>query len=110
MQKARIKGIIKSTQQEATMESYNNLNAVLIMSDPERDWKDVIPADGKSFNLGEVQKLVGGYVERVSLPNNQIMLIDEDGMMKRLPLNREASHLAGHTIAGPVLVMSSDMF
>ena len=72
--------------------------------------KVVMPANGTDFKLREVQKMVGGYVEVVYLRDGRIMLVDEEGLLKGLPLNRAASRMAGRPIVGEALVMPNDMF
>jgi hypothetical protein len=72
--------------------------------------KVVMPANGTDFKLREVQKMVGGYVEVVRLRDGRIMLVDEEGLLKGLPLNRAASRMAGRPIVGEALVMPDDMF
>lgn len=70
----------------------------------------VMPANGTDFTLREAQKMVGGYVEVVYLRDGRILLADEEGLLKGLPLNRAASRMAGRPIVGPALVMPNDMF
>lgn len=70
----------------------------------------VMPANGTDFKLREVQKMIGGYVEVVYLRDGRIMLVDEEGLLKGLPLNRAASRMAGRPIVGNALVMPNDMF
>lgn len=70
----------------------------------------VMPANGTDFKLREVQKMIGGYVEVVYLRDGRIMLVDEEGLLKGLPLNRAASRMAGRPIVGEALVMPNDMF
>ena len=72
--------------------------------------KEVMPANGTDFKLREVQKMVGGYVEVVYLRDGRIMLVDEEGLLKQLPINRAASLMAGRPIVGNALVMPNDMF
>ncbi len=72
--------------------------------------KMVMPANGTDFTLREAQKMIGGYVEVVYLRDGRIMLADEEGLLKSLPLNRAASRMAGRPIVGPALVMPNDMF
>jgi len=71
--------------------------------------KPVSPANGSDFKLRELQKVVGGLIEVVYLPNNKIMVANEEGLLMRLPPNRSATRLAGHPIVGDVVVMDSDM-
>lgn len=53
----------------------------------------VEPADGKKFTLKEMQDHVGGYIERVSLGGNDEMWVNEEGLLKGLPLNQKATAL-----------------
>lgn len=46
-------------------------------------------------SLKELQELVGGYIERTEcLFDGQIcdMIVDEEGLLKQLPLNHNATH------------------
>jgi hypothetical protein len=43
--------------------------------------------------LKEVQKIVGGFVECLALKNGDALLINEEGKLKDLPVNIEATHL-----------------
>lgn len=54
----------------------------------------VTPAYGKEFTLGELQKLVGGYIKAVRLNGDHIMWVNEEGKLKGLPLNVEATRTA----------------
>jgi hypothetical protein len=72
-----------------------------------------LPTNGNSKDvtaktLDEMQKLVGGFVEPVRLPDGRMMLVDEDGISKNSEVNMVASHLAGGRILGDVIVYSVD--
>jgi len=74
---------------------------------------EVFPKNGKAFNLGEAQKLIGGYVQLVRakiLGKQALCLVDEEGRMKGQKPNRGASQLAGMMLVGDVLVCRSKMF
>ena len=43
--------------------------------------------------LKEAQKFVGGYVEGIPFPNGDYLIINEEGKIKNLPLNPEATAL-----------------
>tara|TARA_R100000908_G_scaffold42490_1_gene19823 strand:- start:1844 stop:2122 length:279 start_codon:yes stop_codon:yes gene_type:complete len=43
--------------------------------------------------LESAQEFVGGYVEGISLPNGDYLLVNEEGKLKDLPLNPEATAL-----------------
>lgn len=62
----------------------------------------------KRPSLEEAQKLVGGYVQMITLTNGSQMLVDEDGISKNLPFNLYASVQAGDyaPIYGDVLILS----
>lgn len=70
-----------------------------------------LPSKGKKFSLEEVQKLVGGYVERLRVPEpgGAVLLVDEEGIPKGLPLNRNASEVAGREIYGDALLLPRGM-
>ena len=58
--------------------------------------------------LVPVQKAVGGYVELVNLPDGRVILCDEEGLLKRLPVNSRATVVTGVQLVGPVLICSMD--
>jgi hypothetical protein len=66
---------------------------------------EVLPGDGKKFSLEEMQKLVGGYIERVGTIGRKTVYADEEGLLKGLPLNPVASERVGRPIVGTVLVV-----
>lgn len=63
----------------------------------------------KSPSLKEVQTLVGGYVERIMIPNSRDqMYVDENGLYKDLSLNIEASKLVGSPIVGHAVILKGE--
>jgi hypothetical protein len=63
-------------------------------------------------SLEEAQKFVGGYVEVVSFvapleSGNHVaqLLVNEEGLLMGLPVNEEASRLAGQRIVGNALLL-----
>ena len=44
-------------------------------------------------SLKEAQEFVGGYVEGITFPNGDYLIINEEGKIKNLPLNPEATAL-----------------
>jgi len=67
-----------------------------------------------------VSKFVGGMVECVSMPNGDLLLLNEEGKLMGLPLNPEATtlwrmtftkdkYLWGHddVVVGPVIVIKA---
>ena len=45
--------------------------------------KEIMPKNGKEFELEEVQKYVDGYIEIVRLSDNQIMIVNEEGKFSK---------------------------
>ena len=44
-------------------------------------------------DLKAAQEFVGGYVEGITFPNGDYLIINEEGKLKNLPLNVEATKL-----------------
>ena len=42
-------------------------------------------------SLKEAQEFVGGYVEGITFPNGDYLIINEEGKLRNLPLNSEAT-------------------
>lgn len=75
---------------------------------------EVVPANGTDFQLDELQKMVGGYIEIVSAGKGKIMVLDDEGKLKGKPVNDVATMMfmqAGYydTIVGDALVCDSEM-
>ena len=49
--------------------------------------KEVQPKNGEKISLEEAQALVGDYVELVHLDDNNILLCDEEGLIKHKYIN-----------------------
>jgi hypothetical protein len=70
----------------------------------------------KGFKLNEIQKIVGGYVELVMLSPRTIMLVNEEGKLMNLPVNKVATRIfrrmrrSADTIHGDVLVCATEHF
>lgn len=77
--------------------------AVLIESNGDHEW--VEPSEGSEFSLKELQGYVDGYIELVYLANGKILVVNEEGLLKRLPLNNKASLLARQPIVGNVVMI-----
>lgn len=73
---------------------------------------EVEPKNGKDFSLEEMQKIVDGYIQIVTIGSGQYMVCNEEGLIHDLPVNLEASKLYygmiamlnGHYICGDVLI------
>ena len=72
-------------------------------------------------NLKEAQEFVGGMVEGITFPNGDYLIINEEGKLKDLPLNSEATmmwratftkdkYLSGYDdfVVGPAILIKKD--
>lgn len=77
----------------------------------------VVPANGTDFSLEEAQKIVGGYIEVVNLPDGNILVCNEEGLYMNLEVNEKATIIChehnaimpGSFIVGDVLYCPTDM-
>ena len=53
--------------------------------------KKVRPANGKTFSLEELKKIVNGYIEIVHLSARSLLVVNEEGKLHNLPYNQTAS-------------------
>jgi hypothetical protein len=56
-------------------------------------------------DLESLQRLVGGYIECVSVGKGVDMFVNEEGLLIDLPLNKVVS---GHTLVGTIVAISCD--
>lgn len=64
------------------------------------------PADGKKFSLEELQKFVGGHIEKVpgtARRGKPVAYCNEDGRSAGLPFNFSASTKFGFDLLGDVV-------
>lgn len=77
---------------------------------------EIEPNVGGKFELKEAQTLVGGYVELVHLNDDNIMLLDEEGLLENkevnLPAMRYAQRLGwcGGLLVGNILFLKDNEF
>ena len=77
--------------------------------------EDYTPKNGTTFELEEMQKIVGGYIEIVRLNDGRIIIVNEDGLSLNLPVNIEATnilrrdHSTTEYIVGTAIVCDADM-
>ena len=88
-------------------------NDTLLLTDGTS--KQVVPKNGTDYQLDELQEFVGGNIEIVSSPDGeQIMVLNEEGLLLDLDINHEASVLFvewGYRtglILGNVLITASE--
>ena len=66
--------------------------AYLVHTDGRKE--EVKPKNGTDFSLEELQVYVGGYIQVINLGRSEVMVINEEGKLKNLPTNGEASFIA----------------
>jgi len=74
-----------------------------------------VPANGTDYSLKELQEIVEGYIEVVRLKHElyDMMIINEEGKLNRLPVNLKATRIFKSTqqtfdyIVGNVLLCKS---
>ena len=80
--------------------------ATLIKSNGEEI--NIFPNNKTDFQLDELQKYVGGFIEVVKTKDGKTMVINEEGKINDLPINQKASQLYQYNefdfIAGDVLI------
>ena len=79
--------------------------ATLLYADGRRE--KVEPKNGTDFSLEELQGFVGGCVEIVRAPKEQILIVDDEGVLKEKELNCQASRIVKTFIAGDALLCES---
>lgn len=52
---------------------------------------DVEPMNGTDFSLEELRSFVGGYIEVLDLYDDEMMVVNEEGKLKGLPINEMAT-------------------
>lgn len=82
---------------------------------PNGDFQETQPKNGSTFELEELQEVVGGYIEVVRLNDGRIIIVNEEGLNLNLPVNIEATnilrrdHSTTQYIVGNAIVCDSDM-
>lgn len=69
--------------------------------------ENVEPQNGAQFTLKELNRFVDGYIEIVFLNDGRLMVVNEEGKLKGLPLNVKATEIMGSKydcIVGDALV------
>jgi hypothetical protein len=56
--------------------------------------KEIEPTNNNTFTLEEMQSYVEGYIEVIYLNSKQLMVVNEEGIRLKLPLNKRATQIA----------------
>ena len=88
-------------------------SAKIIYTDKEAE--DYTPKNGKTFELTEMQEIVGGYVEPIRLNDGRMIIADLEGKSKNKAVNISATnilrrdHYTTDYIVGTAIVCDADM-
>jgi len=74
-----------------------------LLGGSETEYKEI---SDKEPSLEQMQEMVGGTVELLTLADGRQVFCDEDGLSKQLPINGRASIVIGGAIFGRVVVLS----
>lgn len=66
--------------------------------------ENVEPHNGETFELDEMQRMAGGWIEFVYLRDHRIAVVNEEGILRQLPYNETASQVCYRHLLGDVLV------
>ena len=55
--------------------------------------REATPKNGDKFTLEELSAFVGGYIEIVFLPENRLMILNEEGKLNGLDINIKATQI-----------------
>ena len=70
----------------------------------------ISPKNGHKFELEEAWALIGGHIYMWNIGHGAVMLFDEDGDLKKLPYNPQASRIAGFPVVGTAIVCRKSEF
>lgn len=79
------------------------------------DFQETQPKNGSTFELEEMQDIVGGYIEIIRLNDGRVIVVNEEGLQQGLPVNIEATnilrrdHSTTQYIVGNAIVCDADM-
>jgi len=88
------------------------LQTMIIKSDSTM--KDAKPDNGNKFTLQEMQYIVNGFIEILRSPGGNYMVVNEEGLLLDLPINKKATAIyreefgGKDVIVGDVLICSKN--
>ena len=66
------------------------------------------PENPPEWTLEELQAFVDGYIEELHGPGGVLGFCNEEGRLREMPVNAQASRTFGRAVVGPVLVLGDD--
>ena len=67
---------------------------------PGEEAGNMLTPKGKYYTLQQMQEIVGGYIEMITLADGRHMILDEEGKLKDKPVNLIATTLAESVLGG----------
>jgi hypothetical protein len=58
--------------------------------------------------LEQAQEYVGGWIQMIRLANGDQLIVNEEGLVHRLPFNPAASAIAGQPIVGNAMLLAGE--
>lgn len=98
---------------QADKQATETKSAKIIYTDKEAE--DYTPKNGKTFELTEMQEIIGGYIEPIRLNDGRMIIVDEEGKSKNKAVNIPATnilrrdHFTTDYIVGTAIVCDADM-
>ena len=68
-------------------------------------WVVEIAGTTISEQNASIRDHIGGFMEALTIAPDAVILVDEDGLYKRLAYNRAASDIAEQDLVGPALIV-----
>tara|TARA_R110002012_G_scaffold295265_1_gene491711 strand:- start:2928 stop:3254 length:327 start_codon:yes stop_codon:yes gene_type:complete len=90
------------------MKGYNKMENIKARTDAS-EFK-IIKDSKDEPSLEQAQEFVGGYVEGITFPNGDYLIINEEGKLMNLPLNPEATFLWRATFDNDNYITGRDDF
>ncbi len=108
-----IKGNEQPQEPQTDEQPTETKSAKIIYTDKEDE--DYTPKNGRTFELTEMQEIIGGYIEPIRLNDGRMIIVDEDGKSKNKAVNIPATnilrrdHFTTDYIVGTAIVCDADM-
>ena len=79
---------------------------------PDGTMTDMPKAQGDDgvYTLRQMQDVVGGPIQALAAYDGRLLIVNEEGLLKGLEHNPEASDLVGFPIMGMALICEREMF
>ena len=101
--------LYESSEDLSDSEDNDSILACKYLSEEEepKEKENMISYFDSEPSLEIQQGIVGGYITPIYLQDGRIMMVNEEGELKKLPLNKEATSMAQQRIVGRVVVFNN---